>query len=237
MPGMDDHYFDPFATSRTDLDRAPGPFKVNEQLPAKVVAWKNRLHPVTKLKQKLIDFSWQRHQTETILDSLEHYTHEWTIFVVKRREALDKTDRRDHAQSLFTLDRNGTHRTDGRTLWDLRQPHAANATANAIAAADAALIVTQQAAIDALVADANSPVLETDRTVLTSFCDLSQQEFMVYDESVRVFRRSTIPFRLRHRRREDQAILECRTPDEPRPRQSHRPEMEGLQGSYLEPTS
>jgi hypothetical protein len=118
---------------------------------------------------------------------LEHYTHEWTIFVVKRRKTLDKTDRRDHAQSLFTLDRNGLHRTDGRTLWDLRQPHAANATANAIAAADAALIVAQQTAIDALVADANSIVLETDRTVLTSFCDLSQQEFMVYDESVRVF--------------------------------------------------
>jgi hypothetical protein len=39
--------------------------------------------------------------------------------VVKRREALDKTDRRDHAQSLFTLDRNGQHRTDGRTLLPL----------------------------------------------------------------------------------------------------------------------
>ena len=122
-----------------------------------------------------------------ILESLETHTHSWTLQAVKKREALDKSDDRDHAQSLFTLDRNGTHRTDGRALFDMRQAPAANATANAIAAAEAALRTRQQNRIDTLVADANSKVVEADRTVLTSYCELNLGEFNIFDEFVRVF--------------------------------------------------
>ena len=133
---MDILDFDPFATNRGDRERPDGPFMIIEQLPTQVLKWKTRIHPATKKSTQLIDFSWQRHQAEMILGSLETHTHSWALQAVKKREALDKSDDRDHAQSLFTLDRNSTHRTDGRVLFDLRQAPAANATANAIAAAE-----------------------------------------------------------------------------------------------------
>ena len=70
---------------------------------------------------------------------------------------------------------------------NLYQAPAANATANAIAAAAAALVVAQNTAIDALVADANSDVIETDRPILMSYCDLTAQEWGIFDEFLRVY--------------------------------------------------
>ena len=57
------------------------------------------------------------------------------------------------------MDTFGTHQANGIILRALYQPPAANATANAIAAAAAALLAQQTQAIDALIADANSPVV------------------------------------------------------------------------------
>ena len=56
----------------------------------------------------------------TILDSFEFHVHVWTMKAVKKREALGKVDTRDHAQSLFTLDRDATFRTEGVALIALR---------------------------------------------------------------------------------------------------------------------
>ena len=173
--------FDPFATNRGDRERPDGPFSVIEQLPPQVLKWKTRVHPATKKTTQLIDFSWQRHQADMILDDMEVHTHSWTLQAVKKREALDKSDERDHAQSLFTLDRNATHRTDGRALFNMRTAPAGNATANAIAAAEAALRTPQQDAIGVLIADPNSTVTAADRTVLTSYCELNLGEFNIFD--------------------------------------------------------
>jgi hypothetical protein len=106
---------------------------------------------------------------------------------VKKREGLDKQDSRDQAHSLFSSDRTGRLRADGRTLANMYQAPAGNATANAIAAAAAALVAAQNTAINALVADANSTVIETDRPILMSYCDLTAQERGIFDEFLRVY--------------------------------------------------
>jgi hypothetical protein len=69
----------------------------------------------------------------------------------------------------------------------LRTPHSPTATANAIAAAEAALKVAQSTAIDALVADVTSLVTEKNRPVLTSCCELTPSELQIFEEFTRVF--------------------------------------------------
>jgi hypothetical protein len=150
--------FDPFTTSRVDLERPAGPFGVNEQPPAAVMKWINRVNPITKKQQQLIAFSWQKVKTAIIVDSLETHCHAWTLQSVKKREALEKSDKRDHAQSLFTLDREGAYRPEGKILFELRTPPNGNPTQNQLNAAEAQLRTSQQAAIDILVADATSHV-------------------------------------------------------------------------------
>ena len=186
--------FDPHALEAIYHDRAGGPYDVIEPLPKAVADWKNRLHPVTKKPTKLVDISWQKNMGTIILDSFEFHVHAWTMTAVKKREALDKVDTRDHAQSLFTLDRDATFRAEGVALLALRTPHAPTATVNAIAAAEAALKVAQAAAIDVLVADATSPVTEKNRPVLTSYCELTTSELQILDEFTRVFDKSRSHF-------------------------------------------
>jgi hypothetical protein len=84
--------------------------------------------------------------------------------------------------------------SEGRTLFELRQPTAANATANAVAAALAALVTAQDQAINALVANANSSIVEADRAVLKIRGQLTDQEFFIIDEHLRVFDRSLCHF-------------------------------------------
>jgi hypothetical protein len=139
--------FDPFALEAIYQDREPGPHDVIEPLPKAVNDWKNRLHPTTKKATKLVDISWQKNMGTIILDSFEFHVHGWTTSTVKRRKALDKADTRDHAKSLFAIDRNAALRVAGAALLAMRTPCGAAATQNAMAAQDAALLVTQATAI------------------------------------------------------------------------------------------
>lgn len=189
--------FDPFALEAIYQDREPGPYDVIEPLPKAVNDWKNRLHPTTKKATKLVDISWQKNMGTIILDSFEFHVHGWTTSTVKRREALDKADTRDHAKSLFTIDRNGALRTAGAALLALRTPYGARDTQNAMAAQDAALLVTQATAITDAVADAANPIVEENRAALTSYCELSQVELQIFDEYGPRVRQGTMPFRVR----------------------------------------
>ena len=184
-----DTWDDPRVANRVNEDGPPSPFKSTgkEPLPTAMVTWKNRTHPVTKKKQELIQFDWQKCKTEAVVDQFEGHVHVWTLSAVKKREAMESSDKRDHAKSLFTLDREAKYRPEGKVLWEMRTPPSSTATANAIAAAEAALIVSQQAAIDTLVQDPHTEIKEEHRNILTSYCDLNQQEFNIYDECVRVF--------------------------------------------------
>jgi hypothetical protein len=129
-----------------------------------------------------------------ILDSLEDCTQSWITPAVKKRENLDQADRRDHAQSPFMMGPFGTHQANGVILRALYQPPAANATANAIAAAAAALLVQQTNAIEAPIADANSPVVEANRLALTSYCALTAGELGIFQEFVRVYEEALCHF-------------------------------------------
>ena len=191
---MDDPLFDPFSSARQELKGPNGPFRKHEELPRTALKWKNYVDPVTKSPRPLIDFTWQLAAMLRILDSLEDCTQSWTTSAVKKRENLDQADRRDYAQSLFMMDPFGTHQANGIILRALYQPPAANATANAIAAAAAALLIQQTAAIDALIADANSPVVEANRLALTSYCALTAGELGIFQEFVRVYEEALCHF-------------------------------------------
>ena len=183
---MDDPLFDPFSSARQEPKDPNEPFRKHEELPRTALKWKNHVDPVTKSPRPLIDFTWQLAAMLRILDSLEDCTQSWTTSAVKKRENLDQADRRDYAQSLFMMDPFGSHQANGIVLRALYQPPAANATANAIAATAAALLVQQTTAIDALIADANSPVVEANRLALTSYCALTAGELGIFQEFVRV---------------------------------------------------
>ena len=186
---MDIPDWNPRQVQRSILEDGPdGPFGHAEPLPYKMQKWVSYIDKETKLPRELLMFDWQRTYGSLFLDSIETYTHEWTLQSVKRREAFDKQDTRDQAQSLFTLDRNGEHRTNGRLLFDLRVlPAAPNPTVNALAALEAALVVAQTAAIDLRIADANDPVVEANRTILNSYGQLTAIEFGIFDEYRRVY--------------------------------------------------
>ena len=81
----------------------------------------------------MIDFTWQRVGAERILVSFETFVQDWTTNVVKKREALDKQDIHDSAQSLFATDPEGDYHGEIQTLRDLAVISAANANANTIA--------------------------------------------------------------------------------------------------------
>jgi hypothetical protein len=130
---------DPRQAGKLDQERPLDAFEVNSPPPKPVLLWINGINPTTKKSRELIGFDWQKGVAEAVVNSLEIHTHAETLSIVKRRQALDKLDTRDAAQSLFSSDRFGTRRAEGRTLFELRQPTAANATANAVAAALAAL--------------------------------------------------------------------------------------------------
>jgi len=185
---------DPRQAGKLDQERSLDAFEVNSPPPKPVLLWINGVNPVTKKPRELIGFDWQKGVAEAVVNSLEIHTHAETLSIVKRRQALDKLDTRDAAQSLFSSDRFGTRRAEGRTLFELRQPTAANATANAVAAALAALVTAQDQAIDALVNDANSSIVEADRAVLKMYGQLTDQEFVIIDEYLRVFDRSLCHF-------------------------------------------
>ena len=184
---MDDLDFDPYASKRVDQERPPGPFQIREDLPGKIFKWKHRLHPLTKQPQKLIDFDWQKVGAERILVSFETYVQDWTLKMVKKREALDKADNRDHAQSLFASDRNGIHLVNGTALRALRVLPAPNANANTINLAVTATNVAQLAAIIVLENDAASPITIVDRPLLLSYCQLTSGEFEIFQSFVSVF--------------------------------------------------
>jgi hypothetical protein len=166
----------------------------NEQPPAAVAKWINRINPTTKKQQQLIAFSWQKVKTAIIVDSLETYSHAWALKSVKKREALGKSDKRDHALSLFTLDRDGAFRPEGRVLFEMRTPPSGNPTQNQLNVAEAALRTSQQAAIGTLIADPHSAVKEANRSILTSYCELNHQGFNIFDECLRVFDSSRCHF-------------------------------------------
>ena len=63
-----DTWDDPRVANRVNEDGPPSPFKSTgkETLPTAMVTWKNRIHPVTKKKQELIQFDWQKCKTEAV---------------------------------------------------------------------------------------------------------------------------------------------------------------------------
>ena len=184
---MDDLEFDPYASKRVDQERPPGPFGVREALPEKIATWKNRIHPETKKPQKLIDFEWQAVGADRIITSLETHVHDWTLKAVKKREAVDKADNRDQAQSLFASDRNGIFLAEGRILRNLRVNPAPTASANQVALAGAATRVAQGSAVLALVADPNHFVVREDTPLLMSYCSLTPGEFEIFQIFLQVY--------------------------------------------------
>ena len=141
---MDDLDFDPFASKRVDNDRPKGPFLIREELPSKILKWKNRIHPDTKKPQLMIGFDWQRVGAERIIQSFESHVRDWTINCVKKREALDKRDVSDHAHSLFAVDPNGKYTPYVRQLRALLQtPTQTNPSANQIALAAGMTLLAQ----------------------------------------------------------------------------------------------
>ena len=100
---MDDPRFDPFASKRVDLERPDGPFNVREELPAKILKWKQALHPDTKQPQVMMGFDWQKRvAANRILVSFTTHVKEWTANVVKKREALDKRGPQVSPSQLFS---------------------------------------------------------------------------------------------------------------------------------------
>jgi hypothetical protein len=75
----------------------------------------------------------------------------------------------------------------------LYSPPRASASQATIVAAASALVIAQDAAITALVADALSPVVESDRITLAQHCELTASELNLYKESVRVYDTSLCP--------------------------------------------
>ena len=183
---MDDPDFDPNSCQRVDLLKPPGPFNRAEELPTIARKWVQYVDPVTKQRRQKIDFWWQKAGAQRILTSLENCTESWTTSAVQKRESLDKSDSRDQASSLFMLDKFATHLADADILRALYVPPRASASQATIVAAASALVIAQDQAITALVADANSPVVESDRITLAQHCELTAVELNLYKEFVRV---------------------------------------------------
>ena len=194
METMDDPNFNPFSSERHELKCPDGPFRRHEELPRQAAKWKGYVDPVTKQRRLLIDYGWQVAAMKRITDSLKDCTQTWTLGAVKKRENLDAADRRDFAQSLFMMDPFAEHQANATILRALYQAPAPNATANAIATAAAALITAQDAAIDALVADIQNPVVEANRLCLNSYCALTAGELGIFQEFVRVYQEALCHF-------------------------------------------
>ena len=186
---MEEVFLDPFSSDAGNRDRSAGPFGTDETLPAPVLKWKNRVHPVTKERTYLLDFDWECAAAKRIIASLEQHTHHWTLNAVKKREAFDRADNSDSAQSLFVLDRTARLITKANTLRALRTPVPANQPQDAAAqaAAAVALRVRQEARADLWIADANDPTVAADKPALMTACSLTPQEFLVYKEFTRVY--------------------------------------------------
>ena len=127
----------------------------------------------------MIDFAWERASANRILDSLQTHTHKWTLSTVKKREAFDRADNSDSAQSLFVLDRFALRLADAETLRGLRAAPAAGADAAAQAAAAVALRTRQEARVATWIADVAKPVVLTDKPALLTACELAPQELVV----------------------------------------------------------
>ena len=184
---MDDLDFNPYASKRVDQERPEGPFKIREALPEKIQLWRNRIHPETKKVQKLIDFDWQRVGAERIIRSFETHVQDWTLKAVKKREALDKADNRDFAQSLFATDRNGIFLANGLALRLLRIIPPPTATPNQINTAAIGTRIAQAQAITVLIGGPLSPIVAADQPVLLSYCDLTVGEFQIFRTFLKVF--------------------------------------------------
>ena len=186
---MEEVFLDPFSSDAGNRDRSAGPFGTDETLPAPVLKWKNRIHPVTKERTYLLDFDWECAAAKRIIASLEQHTHHWTLNAVKKREAFDRADNSDSAQSLFVLDRTARLILNVDTLRALRTPVPANQPQDAAtqAAAAVALRVRQEARADLWIADVNDPIVAADKPALMTACSLTPQEFLVYKEFVRVY--------------------------------------------------
>ena len=143
--------------------------------------------PITKMKRQKVDFWWQKAGAQRILVSLENCTESWTTSAVQKRESLDKSDSRDQASSLFMLDKFAAHLANAEILRALYVAPRASASAATVLAAASALALAQDAAISALVADVNSPVVESDRIALAQYCELTGSELNLYKEFVRVY--------------------------------------------------
>ena len=191
---MDDPFLDPCSPSEATRERPPGPFGTDEDLPHDVNKWKNRVHPTTKARTLVIDFAWERASANRILDSLQTHTHKWTLSTVKKREAFDRADNSDSAQSLFVLDRFALRLADAETLRGLRAAPAAGADAAAQAAAAVALRTRQEARVATWIADVANPVTLADKSALLTACELTPQELVVYKEFVRVYDASLCHF-------------------------------------------
>jgi hypothetical protein len=183
---MDDPYFDHRSAKRFDRQRASGPFGVDEVLPKKIATWVNKKHPDSGKKQILLNFTdWQKGQAARILSDFELHTYEWTLTAVKFRESLDKQDRRDLAQSVFARDR------DGRLLpamQRVRNVTLARADDNEEEAARALADFpqAQQHEIVELI-DAGEGITEEDRPLLVTSIGMTQTEFDLLSEFLRVY--------------------------------------------------
>jgi hypothetical protein len=183
---MDDPYFDHRSAKRFDRQRASGPFGVDEVLPKKILTWVNKKHPESGKKQTLLNFTdWQKGQAARIISDFELHTYEWTLTAVKFRESLDKQDRRDLAQSVFARDREGRLGDAMRRVRNVtlaRDDDDAEAAAHALAN----LPQAQQHEIQEVI-DEGVVVTEEDRPLLITCVGMTQTEFDLLFEFLRVY--------------------------------------------------
>ena len=181
---MDDIDLNLYNSKRVDRERAPGPFGHREErLPDGVMKWKNRVHPKTKERTKLLDFNCERDPTLRILESLQNYTFEWTKKVVKTRNSLDASVDTDRAPTMFRLDPFGQLADRGQQLRDTRNDHRDDGDFQ-----DDSANARQKTMIQAWI---NNPAVfdvdEFDESTLELHCIMIPGDAAIYKELVRVY--------------------------------------------------
>jgi hypothetical protein len=185
---MDDPYFDHRSAKRFDRERASGPFGVEEILPKKITAWIIKKHPAFQKKQVLLNVvDWQRGQASRIISDFEFYVYEWTLTTVKFRESLGKQDKRGVAQSIFARDRNGRFVPLVHNIIRNLTLEDEDDDEEPVAAAAANLEALQRHALEDLINDTETNVVEDDRSVLETCLDMTQTGFVLLETLVRVY--------------------------------------------------
>ena len=139
-------------------------------------------HPKTKESYHLLDLDWEEGPATRIIESLELYTQDDSLTMVKKRTTLH-ADGSDAAPSMFRMDSLGVIATHGTDLRNIRGAHVNDADHE-----DDGPTARQTARIDTLIGDGGVPEVTADnRTTLELHCALTTADVAMYHELVRVY--------------------------------------------------